>query len=330
MTSIAQRKVLLGRESPSGTPATPDTCIRAKAELAIDSAKIRPEESIGSFAPARNYVGSVRGAGSLQYDGYYEHLPIVVSMATGDPLSGGTPNVISGGRYRYSFTLAESGVYLPQYITYTMEYTDGDQHIVRASDVFATSMQVSGQAGKSWQFKLGLVGSQTSFPVSLGATLEPIQKVTPILMAETLVYAADAYNNIALVDTKLINFSWRLGGYQHQKLFAGALYPTGKGNGQHKITLDLTVEVATAFVQSEKAKLLTPAQTAIRLRSVSPNAHGPGLDYLINMDGVYTLRAVQSLTDRNGNNTVKLTYEGEKNTDGFIGRFFMDTDLAQL
>lgn len=331
MTSIAQRKILIGREAQHGTPVAPDAVLRGKAEIKVVPDKIVTEADVNSFAPDRHYVGSLKAEGTLEIEGYYEHAAYLVSMALGDPLSGGIPTNLGSGRYRYTMTLAESGVYVPQYITYTIEFTDGNYHIVKAADVFATSLEVSGEAGKSWIFKADIEGAEASFPSTLGASLLA-QKTTPILVSETNLYMSNLYTNIAsgLVSSSLISFKWILKDFQHHKQFASSLWATGRGNSKWSTELELVLETELDIVKSEKAKLLTNDQTAIRLRSVSPNGHATGVPYLINLDGVYVLKDVDTLDERNGNNIVKLLYQGEKDTNNFTARFFIETDLAEL
>jgi len=319
MSSKAQRQVFVGLESPAGTVnASPDVCLRAVASLKAVVDKIAPNEDIGSFAPARHYIGSKKAEGSLEFDGYSDHAPIVVSMAMG---AGSKTGV--GDPYTWTFTLPDDSA--PTFATYTMEYTDGNNHIVHAEDVFATDLEISGEAGKSWMFKPTVTGGNVTYPAALSATPSAPTAVKPMLMADTTLSIDDTWDNLGNTSVGvLISFNWKLENLQHSKLFAGALYPTSRGNDKWKTTLELIVEIDNATIESEKDKLLNTTQSAIGLTCADSNGYG-GI-----IDGMYMLKEVDTLDDRDGNNIVKLTYQGEKDASDNTGRVIIVSTLANL
>src|SRR5262245_35270599 len=173
MTSIAQRKVLIGKETTPADGATPDVALRAIATLKATVDKRVPEEYIGSFAPRRHYIASIMAEGRLQFrDLYYEHSPYPVSMAMGAGTVAGTVDP-----YTYTFTLAGTAG-PPTFATYRMEYTDGGNHIVRADDVFATALEISGEAGGPIAINATVVGASVTYPAAVGATLDPVAAPT--------------------------------------------------------------------------------------------------------------------------------------------------------
>lgn len=320
MSSKAQRVVYLGKETPGaeGTAVAVDVALRALCDLEAKPDKIVPDEDIGSFAPSRHYIGSITAEGKLIMDGYFEHVPYPLSMALGD----GSVGVISGAHYPWTFAIPNATA--DTFATYTIEYSDGVNHIVRAADVFSKGLEIKGEAGKTWMFTVDLLGATVTFPAAVSAAPTPPATPVSMRMADTILYMDDLYANLgATAMPKLISFTWKLEDLQHQKLFAGSLYPSGRGNDRWKISLELIAEIDQAKIESEKDKLLTTGQTAIRIKC------DPGTpDCAIDM--MYMLQSVSTLDDRDGNNTVKMVYMGEKGALGDTGVITANSTLASL
>lgn len=300
MSSKAQREVLIGKQSSAGTGVNVDVALRATADFKAVPDKIEVEEDIGSFAPARHYIGSLKSEGSLEYDGYFEHAPYPISMALG-------AGYINPGAYAlWTFDLPESVA--PTLALYSMEYTDGADHIVRGVDVFATGLEISGEAGQSWMFKPTIVGGETTYPAAVSASPAAPATVTPILMANTVLSVDDTFETFGTTDVaELISFNWKLDNLMHQKLFAGSLWPTDQGHDKFEITLELIVEAEQARMEVVKARLLNTTQSAIRLKATSGSNTAT-------IDGIFYLQDVDTLDDRDGNNTLKYVFKGERPT----------------
>jgi len=321
MSSVAQRQVILGLESTPGDGSVPDVALRAKASLRPVPDKIAVEEDIGSFAPSRHYIGSLMAEGELEMDGYYEGASYPIAMAMGAPSTAGVSDP-----WTHTFSLPDTTA--PTFSTYRLEYTDGNNHIVRSDDVFATELEISGEAGQSWVIKPTLVGAEVTLPAALGASLTPLATPTGILMADTTLYIDDLFANIGTTSVGvLISFTWKLENLQHQKLFAGSLFPTGRGNNRWQTTLELIVEIDNATIETQKDDLLVDgAVNAIRLEAIdSGNA-----DDSIQINGMYYLQDMDTLDDRDGNNIIKLTYVGQKDSSDNTGSVVVETDLASL
>lgn len=319
MSSQALRKVILGLETAPGDGATPDVALRAICSLKAMPDKRVPDENIGSFAPQRHYIASQKAEGNLEIpDAYYEHAPYLISMALG---AGGVTG--AGDPYTHTYALADGTA--PTFATYRLEYGDGANHIVSANDVFGSGLEIKGEAGGPVSITTTLACGAVSFPAALGASLTPLTPVTPIKMAETTLEMEDDYDDLGAANTPvLISFSWKLENYMHQKLFAGSLYPNGRGNDKWKITLELTVEIDHAKIESEKDKLLNTTQTAIRI-AASASANDS-----LTISGMYFLQDVSELDSRDGNNTVKLTYTAEKGSEGDLPSVVVVTNLSAL
>lgn len=309
MSSKALREILIGLESTPGTAVAATYSVRAMAELKAVPDKIVVDENIGSFAPARNYIGSLKAEGNIEMDGYYEDAQHLIAMALGR-----ASRSANGGNYNYVFTLPDETA--PTFATYTLQLTDGaasSPYVVKATDVFATSLEISGEAGQSWVISDELTGAEVTLPGAVTGTPSP-SVATSIRMADTSLYIDTLYSDLG--DTafsgSFISFNWKLDDLQHSKLFAGNLYPTGRGNDKWTVTLELVLEVSGSGVQTEIAKILNTTQSAIRIIATSGN-------YSAKIDGMYFLNEVDTLDDRDGNNIIKLTYLGQKDTSNNTG-----------
>jgi hypothetical protein len=305
MSSKAQRMVIIGPETVPGDAATPTVALRATASLEAKVDKIVPDEDVGSFAPTRHYIASLMAEGKLEMaDAYYEHLPYLLSMALGAGSKSGSTDP-----WTYTYTLP--GGTAPTFKTYRLEYGDGVNHIVSANDVFATGLEIKGEAGKGISIIADVVGGSTTYPAALGATLTPLATPTSVRMADLVMKMDDLFANIGTTTMPmLISFSWKLENLMHQKQFAGSLYPSGRGLDVWKITLEIIAEMDQAKIESEKDKLLTTSLTAIRLVATG------NTNDTLTIDGMYALHKVATLDDRDGNNTVKMTYMAQKDTAG--------------
>ena len=305
MSSKDLRLVLIGPEAVPGDGATPTVALRATASLEAKVDKIVPDEDVGSLAPTRHYIASLMAEGKLEMkDAYFEGLPYIVSMALGAGTKTG-----AGDPWTYTYTLPAGTA--PTFKTYRLETTDGVNHITRADDVFAEGLEIKGEAGKGVSISADLVGGSTTFPAAVGATLTPLATPTSVRMADMVCKMDLLFANIGTTAmTQLISFSWKLENLQHQKQFAGSLYPTGRGNDRWKLTLEIIGEVENAVLETEKDKLLTTGLTAIQLKATE-NANDT-----LTINGMYALMELSPMDTRDGNNTWKFTYQAQKDTAG--------------
>lgn len=323
MSSKAERVVYIGLESVApGTGVNVDVALRAKCSLKPKPEKIVVDEDIGSFAPARHYIGSLMAEGEIEIPAaYYDHLPYPVSMAMGQ---GAT--VFNNPDTDWTFALIDDTP--DTFATYSTEYGDGANHIVRALDVFATGLEISGEEGKAWAVKVPIVGGQTTKPAAHSATPTPPASPRTIKMADTKLYIDDTFAGIGGTEVAvLISFNWKLENLQHQKMFAGALWPTGRGTDKWKTTLELIVEVEEATIEAELDKILTEDLSAVRIHADDSTAAST---YDAKINGMYHLSEIDTLDDRDGNNIIKLTYLGQKDGSNNTGSVTCNSALAAL
>lgn len=319
MSSKATRQVLVGLQAAAGTGVNVDTAVRGTCSLKANVTKVHPDEDIGSYAPARHYVAQTRPEGSLSLDGTFEQCLIPLSMALGEP----TPS--AGPPYTWAFPFPDVEGDLLNFALWSLEYTDGSNAVVRGVDVFAKALTITGEAGGSWMFDADLDGGAITFPAAVSASPALDDTVTPIRMSQTLLYIDSTYAGIGGTNCEeLIQFTWKLEEFQHAKQFAGSLSPNGRGNNKWKITLELTLEAAAAEAETLRDALLTTTQFAVRVKgNVDANDN-------ITIDGMYMVEEVDTLDDRDGNNTLKLTLMGEKDASDNTGGITVVTDVAAL
>jgi hypothetical protein len=296
-----------------------DVALRATCSLKPNVTKIHPDEDIGSYASARHYVGQIQPEGVITMDATYEQIPFLLNMAMNyaDATSG------NGAPYTWTFTLPDDDV-ASTYL-FTLEYTDGGTYVVRCIDVIATALTISGEAGGGWQVEAEIAGGETDLPDALSASPALDDTVTPIKMAETtLLVDADWASIGTSTVTEFISFNWKLENYKHKKQWAGSLWPTQVGYGKWKTTLELVLEVSVADAQTFADALLTTTQYAVRVYGYVDANDSCAID------GMYMVEDVNTIDERDGNNTLQITLVGEKDASDNCGAVTVINDLATM
>jgi hypothetical protein len=319
MSNTDLRRVLIGLQADPGVGVNVDFALRALMSLKPNVDKIVPDENIGSLAPARHYIGSIMPEGTLTVnDGVYDEIPYILALALGGETPAG-----AGSPYTWTWDLPDDTA--PTHALFTVEYTDGGTWVVRGEDVIATGLTISGVSGKGWKFEAPITGGDVTYPGAITADPSLVAAPTPIRMADTVLYVDADYGDIGTSDVPatLISFSWKLENLLHTKLFAGSLFPNGRGSAKWKTTLELIVEAEEAVFQTEMANLLDTTQSAIQVKASSGA-------FSLSLDGNYMLQNVDTLDDRDGNNIVKLTYQGEKDASDNTGQIIALSSLDAL
>lgn len=321
MSATTKKSFTIGKQSSINTGVVAAVVLRVtEANLHPLVDKILVEENVGSFAPPRHYIGSLMAEGDITQDGIYEQAPYMCALAMGV----GSVGAPAGGIYPWTFLWPDATAPTPYYAT--AELSDGVNHIVHAVDVFATELEISGEAGQSWQFKAGLTGGEVTMPAAVSASPALLAPVISIRMADTILYIDPLYANLgATAVPVLISFTWKLESLMHNKLFAGSLWPTAVGFDRWQITLEVVLEMEQATVETTKDKVLTTDTVAIRLMA---NPAGAGQDFKI--DGSYYLQEISDLDSRDGNSTIKMTFKGVKDALGNTGFILANSTLAVL
>ena len=319
MTSKALREVCVGLQTEAGSAVNVDTALRAVCTLKPNVTKNHPEENIGSHAPARHYVAQAMPEGSIKADAIFEDLPIYLSMALGDVTPTGSEDP-----WTWSWDLPDSTS--PTFDLWTLEYTDGGTYVVRGTDIFATALTISGEAGGGIIIEAVLGGGRVDLPDSLSASPTPIATPTAVKMANTALYIDSAYGSVGttLIEDAFINFSWKLENLLHTKQFAGSLYPNGRGSSIWKTTLEMTLEVASATAQALADAVLATTQKAIEVKVDTAS------DDTLTIDGVYMIEDVASIDERDGNNIIKVSCLGEKDSSDNTGAVTVETNKETL
>lgn len=320
MTSKALREVLIALQGAAGTADTVDVALHATCSLKPNVTKIKPEEDIGSHAPERHYVAQVMPEGSLTMENaVYEEIVYPIAMALGEE----TPSSGNGDPFTWAWVLPDSTS--PTIVLFTIEYTDGGTYVTRGEAIFAKSLTISGEAAQGWKVEAELTGGEVDLPDAVSASPTPLATATQIRMADTLLKVDAAWANVG--DTtveELISFNWKLDKLLHAKQFAGDVSPNSRGSAKWETTLELVLEVAAAEAQTFADAVLTTTQYAVRIAgSVDANDS-------CHIDGMYMVESVDTIDDRDGNNTIKITLMGEKDASNNTGGITVVTNNSGL
>jgi hypothetical protein len=90
----------------------------------------------------------------------------------------------------------------------------------------------------------------------------------------------------------------------------------GGGNDRWETTLELIVETYNATMDGLHPNLIDTTQTAIRVKAENGASS-------LTIDGNYMLSEVDTLDDRDGNNTTKYTFKGEKDASDNTGQVIL-------
>ncbi len=322
MSSKAERKFSLGIESTPGTAVSVDYTPRATAQLKPAVTKIQPDEDIGAYLARRTVLPAQHAEGTIEVPAMcYEECPHWLSLALGSVTPSGASDP-----YTWTLDLPYERADLYSIVTATMELTDGSaRHITRGAGMVITELEITGNAGEAWQMKAAVMGGAVTRPSALSGNIDPLSPVTSILMADTDLYIDTLYTNIGTTPfTQLISFSYKLSDFRHTKQFSGSLYPTGYGTARYKVELKLVVEVENAVSESELDKILNTTQSAIRIEAAA------SANDSLTIDGLYSLMEHGTLDDRDGNNTIELTYANESDANEVSGGFVVVTNRATI
>ena len=322
MSARTMRMLGIGLQAATGTAIIPDVLIHATCELKPKDTKIHPQEDVSSYAPVRHYVGAVEAEGTIKMDATYGELVYLLAMAM--------PYDEPSGTYLWEFPLpyqTDPATYL-----FTLEFQDAGPYdssgayTLRVTDMIGTGLTISGTAGEGWQVEMPIAGRALDYITNISDNINAAmdESVTPIKMAETTLQIDSAYGSIGTTPVEeLISFNWKLEDLKHVKRFAGSLYPNAHGYGRWKTTLELVLDINAEVLTLGDAVLAT-TQFAVRIKGyVDAN------DYCY-IDGVYMVEDISTLDDRDGNNTIKVTLLGEKDSSDNVGLVSLQNDIAAL
>lgn len=318
-TSKAQRRVLIGLQGATGSAATVDVALRATCTLKPKVLKHHPEEDINSFAPHRHVVLQIMPEGVLKLDATYEQILYLLAMSLSyiDDPGGGAP-------YTWAWMLSHATA--PATHLFTIEYFDGGTHVVRTIDVVASGLTISGTAPDSWQVEAQIVGGETDLPDAISADPALDDTVTPIKMAETKLYVDTTWGGIggSEIANSLISFNWKLENFKHKNQYGGAMWPKQHGYAAWKTTLELVLEANNAQAQLFEDAYLTKTQYAVRVQGYVDANDSCAID------GMYMVADVDTLDDREGDNTIKVTLLGEADASDNVGGITLVNDMATM
>ena len=322
MSASTMRMLGIGLQGGTGTAVYPDRLMHATCELKPKVTKIHPQEDVSSYAPVRHYVGAVEAEGVIKMDATYEELTYILAMAM--------PYDEPSGSYLWEWPLPFQTA--PATYLFTVEYQDegpydsSGAYTFRLTDALGTGLTISGEAGQGWQVEMPIGARKIEYINQISDNINSAmdESVTPIKMAETPCQIDSTYGSIGGTTVEeLISFNWKLEDLKHMKRFAGSLYPNAHGYGRWKTTLELVLDINAEVLTLADAALAT-TQFAVRIKG-----YVDATDYCY-IDGVYMVEDISTLDDRDGNNTLKITLLGEKDSSDNTGLVSLQNDIAAL
>jgi len=322
MSASTMRMLGIGLQGGTGTAVYPDILLHATCELKPKVTKIHPEEDVSSYAPVRHYVAAIEAEGTLKMDATYEELVYLLAMAM--------PYDEPSGTYLWEFPLpfqTDPATYL-----FTLEFQDAGPYdssgayTIRTTDTLGTGLTISGVAGEGWQVEMPIGARKVEYITNISDNInsDMDESVTPIKMAETTVQIDSAWGGIGGTTVEeLISFNWKIENLKHMKRFAGSLYPNAHGYGAWKTTLELVMDINAEVLTLADAALAT-TQFAVRVKGYE------GASNYCYIDGMFMVEDVSTLDERDGNNIMKYTLVGEKDSSDNTGLISLQNDIAAL
>ena len=322
MSASTMRMLGIGLQGATGTAVYPDRLLHATCELKPKVTKVHPQEDVSSYAPVRHYVAAVEAEGVLKMDATYEEMTYFLAMAM--------PYDEPSGSYLWEWPLpfqTDPATYL-----FTLEFQDAGPYdssgayTIRTTDTLGIGLTISGVAGEGWQVEMPIGARKVEYinQISDNINSDMDESVTPIKMAETTVQIDSSYGSIGGTTVEeLISFNWKIEDLKHMKRFAGSLYPNGHGYGRWKTTLELVMDINAESLTLADAVLDT-TQFAVRVKG-----YVDATDYCY-IDGMYMVEDVATLDDRDGNNILKFTLLGEKDSSDNVGLISLQNDIDAL
>jgi len=299
MVATTARVVALGEESSWGTAvaATARLMGLMQADFKIDdTTEVLPD--LGRFSPSPNAIQLMLSAsGTVSTYGTYEDTPYILDGIFGEATpSGSNPYV-----YAYTAPIATAATPKP----YSIEYGASGASYVMAGGLMKT-LRISGAAGRYWEVSTDIIGKSIA-TVSLASLSD--RTIEPIRMSDTVLHIDAVGGTIGTTSVStLISFELNVDTKRHLKTYAGNLAPTGKGEDKWTGSLKLVLEFDSTSKAYVDALLSAKVQKQIQIKATSGSKIAT-LQFAGTLIG-----GVPLFSDREGNVTVELNFDGQYNS----------------
>ena len=308
-----------------GKEAAWGTCIAATAKLmGLEDASLQVEDEVfqtqkGGWYYPSNLIAEVAqmGSGSVQFNLSYEDVLFPLdnffdeeTPVTSTTTTGTGPSTFTYGNWAYDAPTDTQVT--PNYLT--IEY-GGDGYEYAACGALFTELNISGEAGGVWTGTFPFICSDVETVTAATLTNRVVELIR---MADTELYVDTWAGTIGTTkaDDTLISFNLAVQSGRHHKLFAGDLSPQDWGDTKWSGQLTLVVEAnatSKAWVDAVVGGALV--QRMIRIQADNGSGPGDGTHRQATIDFYGTMiDGVELFSDRDGNMTFELVFEGTWNT----------------
>lgn len=257
------------------------------------------------------------GEGSVSMDMSYEDCLYVLNnffdaatVSTSTTTTGTGPSTFTYGNW--AFDAPGDTAVTPGYLTIEFGAPSAEYE---ACGVLFTELNISGEAGGVWTGTFPFIAQQVN-----AATMASLSDSTVELMrmADTDLYIdtwAGTIGTTLMADT-LISFDLSCTNGRHFKTFAGELLPQAWGDTQWSGTLTIVAEFNATGKAKVDAILARTGVVQHMIRIECDNGSGPGdgthREFILDFYGTL-VDGAELFSDRDGNITVSLTYQGTYN-----------------
>ena len=283
------------------------TCVAATAKLmGLEDATLQVEDEVfqterGGWYYPSNLIAEVSqmGSGSVQFNLSYEDILYPLDNFFDECTPTGTTTIT------WAYDAPTDTQVTPNYLT--IEY-GGDGNEYAACGVLFTELNISGEAGSVWQGNFPFICSDVETVTAASLSNRAVELIR---MADTEIYVDTWSGTVGStkMDDSLISFNLSVQSGRHHKLFAGELSPQDWGDtkwsGQLTTVLEFNAS-AKALVDAVVGGALV--QRMIRIQGTSGVKSATIDFYGTIVDGM------ELFSDRDGNMTVELVWEGTYNT----------------
>ena len=306
----ALRKIQLVKESPAGTLNTTATArLIGTLGMQLDQKYYRPEDletgKLSSFE--RSYIVGEQANLPFASDANYEQLGYLLGMSVIGGIAGGGA---TDGTYTRTYKPSIIAANAPD--TYSIQYGDDVQAFI-SGFCYSPDLELSGSLDDAVKVKANIVGQNVR--TSTFTSLANPTVLTPVIVGTGKLYINDTWAhmiaNTTNIAATLIDFSYKVtAGINPIKYIDGNIYFSERAEKKRHVELEMTLAFTSATAGYFTSYYIASPQGArfIRLEFTGPIQGGGTTHALLDLDGCFILDGYPTITERDGQDIVKLKY----------------------
>ena len=307
----ALRKIQLVKEVTPGTQI-PTATARLIGTLGMQQTQkfYRPDDletgRLSSYE--RSFVVGEQASLPFASDANYEQLGYLLGMSVIGGIAGGSP---TDSKYTRTYIPNLTSANSPD--TYTFQYGDDIQAWL-AGFCYSPDLDLSGSLDDTVKVKANIVGQNVR--TGTFTSLSNPTVLTPVIVGTGKFYVNDTWahmiSNTSLVAATLVDFSYKITpGINPVKYIDGNIYFSERAEAKRHVEFEATLAFTTATA-GYFANFIASSQTSkfIRLEFTGPLIGATAHDTL-DLDGNFIFDEYPTLTEREGQNIVKLKMVSE-------------------